>query len=93
MLRQAMPLIFVWIALMVLLTLTVGATFGPFGVWKETINMAIAFAKAGLIFWFFMHLSEQKWLARLVAVAALAWLLILLGLTQTDLLTRGMFRG
>jgi cytochrome c oxidase subunit 4 len=93
MVRQAMPLILVWVALMALLTLTVAATFAPFGPWKVVINMAVAFAKGGLIFWFFMHLSEQKWLARLVAVAALAWLLILFGLTQTDLLTRGMFRG
>jgi cytochrome c oxidase subunit 4 len=93
MVRQAVPLVLVWVALMVLLTLTVATTFAPFGAVKPVINMAIAFAKAGLIFWFFMHLKEQTWLARLVAIAALAWLLILLGLTQTDLLTRGLFRG
>jgi cytochrome c oxidase subunit 4 len=91
--RQALALVLVWLALMVLLTITVAATFAPFGPWKVAINMAVAFAKAGLIFWFFMHLKEQTWLARLVAVAALGWLLILLGLTQTDVLTRGMFRG
>jgi caa(3)-type oxidase subunit IV len=38
-----------------------------------------------------MHLREQRWLARVVAVAAFAWLCILLGLTQTDILTRGAF--
>lgn len=93
MIRQALPLVLVWVALMVLLTLTVAATFSPFGAWKPVINMIIAFAKAALIFWFFMHLNEQKWLARLVAIAALAWLAVLLGLTQADVLTRGLFRG
>jgi len=91
--RGALPLVLVWVALMALLTTTVAVTFAPFGAWKPVLNMAIAFAKAGLIFWVFMHLREQKWLARLVAIAALAWLLILLGLTQTDLLTRGAFRS
>jgi cytochrome c oxidase subunit IV len=91
--REAATLIGVWIALMLLLTATVAATFGPFGAWTPLINLAIAFAKAGLIFWVFMHLREQGALARLVAVAAIAWLLILIGLTQADLATRGAFHG
>ncbi|HSV03270.1 MAG TPA: cytochrome C oxidase subunit IV family protein [Phenylobacterium sp.] len=90
---KAWTLIGVWAALMTLLALTVGATFGPFGALKPAINLAIAFAKAGLIFWFFMHLREESWLPRLVAVAAVAWLLILFGLTQADLVTRGVFRA
>jgi cytochrome c oxidase subunit 4 len=89
--RQAMTLVGVWVGLMVLLTLTVAATFGPFGEWKPVINMVIAFCKAALIYWFFMHVREQGWLARLVAVAAIAWLMLLLGLTQADVLTRGAF--
>ena len=91
--RDAMTLVGVWVALMWLLALTVGATFGPFGEAKPLINLAIAFAKAALIFWFFMPLREQRWLARLVAVAALAWLAILIGLTQADVLTRDTFRS
>jgi cytochrome c oxidase subunit 4 len=90
--RHAWTLIGVWVALMLLLTATVAATFGPFGGWTPAINIAIAFAKAALIYWFFMHVGEQKWLARLVAVAAIAWLFLLLGLTQADLLTRAAFR-
>jgi cytochrome c oxidase subunit 4 len=78
---------------MVLLGLTVAATFAPFGAAKPVINLGIAFAKAGLIFWVFMHLREQGWLARLAAVAALAWLAILIAMTQTDLATRGWFGG
>ncbi|HEY3951081.1 cytochrome C oxidase subunit IV family protein [Phenylobacterium sp.] len=86
--RPVITLVGVWVALMVLLATTVGATFSPFGAWKPVINLAVAFAKAGLIFWVFMHVREQRGLARLVAVAFLAWLAILLGLTQADLLTR-----
>jgi cytochrome c oxidase subunit 4 len=86
--RPVITLVGVWVALMALLAITVGATFGPFGAWKPVINLAVAFAKAGLIFWVFMHVREQRGLARLVAVAFLAWLAILLGLSQADLLTR-----
>lgn len=90
--RDAMTLIGVWLGLMLLLTATVAATFGPFGGWLPVINLVIAVAKASLIYWFFMHVREQKWLARLVAVAAVGWLLLLFGLTQADLLTRGAFQ-
>lgn len=89
--RTVLTLVAVWAGLMLLLSLTVAATFAPFGPAKPVINMLIAFAKAGLIFWFYMHLHEQRWLTRLVAAASLAWLLLLLGLTQADLLTRGAF--
>jgi cytochrome c oxidase subunit 4 len=88
--RGTLTLFAVWIGLMLLLATTVAATFAPLGPVKPLVNFAVAFAKAGLIFWFFMHLREQDWLARLVAVAAAAWLMILLGLTQTDLFTRGL---
>ena len=90
--RSVLTLVAVWLGLMLLLTATVAATFAPFGAAKPMINMVIAFAKAALIFWFYMHLHEQRWLTRLVATAALAWLMLLLGLTQADLLTRGVFR-
>ena len=91
--RETLTLVGVWVGLMLLLTLTVAATFAPLGPIKPLVNLAIAFAKAGLVFWFYMHLREQGGLARLVAVAAVAWLLILLGLTQSDLLTRLAFRS
>ena len=91
--REALTLAGVWLGLMVLLTATVASTYGPFGAWKPIINIAIAFAKAALIYWFFMHVREQRWLARFVAVAAVAWLMILLGMTQADVLTRSLFHG
>ena len=91
--RDAKLFVAVWVGLMTLLALTVGATFGPFGAAKPAINLTIAATKAGLILWFYMHLREQGGLTRIVALAALAWLAVLIGLTQADLVTRSLFHG
>ncbi len=86
--RTAITLLATWIVLLMLLGATVAASLAPLGGLKPAINLAIAFAKAGAILWVFMHLREQPGLARLFATAAAVWLLILVGLTQADLLTR-----
>jgi len=86
--RQALTLVGVWVALMALLATTIAATFGPFGAWKAAINLSVAFCKAGLIFWVFMHLREQRGIARVVALSFLLWLAILMGLTLADVLSR-----
>lgn len=78
----------VWLALILLLAMTVGAAFLPLGPAKPFISIAIAIAKASLIFWFFMHLREDTGLLRLAAVGGALWLLILLLLMSSDLLTR-----
>lgn len=90
--KEIRPLIFTWLGLMALLALTVASTFAPIGALKPVVNLAIAFAKAGLIFWMFMHLREQKWLIRIMALAALVWLAILAAMTHADLLTRAWSR-
>lgn len=81
-------LIGVYLLLMLLLASTIAATFLPLGPVKPLVNIGIAIAKAGLIFWFFMHLSESGGLVRLFALAVVAWLLLLFGLSLTDWLTR-----
>ena len=91
--REAGQLILVWAALLGLLALTVAASFAPLGPLKPAIALAIAAAKAGLILWVFMHLREQGWLARLIAVAAVAWIALLVIMTHLDLFTRGLFPG
>jgi cytochrome c oxidase subunit 4 len=85
---QARLFVQVWVALIVLLALTVGATFLPIGPLKPAVNMAIAFGKAGLIFWFYMHLREEPGLVRLSALGGGVWLLILLMFVTADYLTR-----
>ncbi|HEY1749956.1 MAG TPA: cytochrome C oxidase subunit IV family protein [Caulobacteraceae bacterium] len=86
--REIRTLVLVWVALMLLLTGTVAATFAPLGPVKPFVNLAIAAAKAGLIAWVYMHLREQPPLNRIAALAAVAWLLILIALTAADLGTR-----
>jgi cytochrome c oxidase subunit 4 len=89
--REIRLYILVWVALMALLTLTVGATFAPIGALKGPVNLGIAFAKAALVFWFYMHLRQRPGLERLAAVAAAAWLLILLLLSGADFISRPWF--
>ena len=85
-------LLMVWVALLALLALTVAATFLPIGGLKPVVNIAIAFAKALLIFWFFMHLREFPGLVRLAAGAAVLTLVIQLLLLSSDYLTRPWFK-
>ena len=80
--------VFTWVALIVLLGLTVLASFILSGPASLAASMGIALAKATLIFWFFMHLSEEGGVVRLFAVAAIAWLLIFGLLMATDYATR-----
>jgi cytochrome c oxidase subunit IV len=86
------PLILVWVVLLGLLVLTLGASFLLAGLPSAAASLAVALAKAALIFWFFMHLKEESGLIRLIAIGAGAWLLILLTLTAADYTTRSMIR-
>lgn len=79
----------VWVALLALLALTTASSFLPLRGWNFAINMAIACAKASLVAWVFMKLRTSAPLVRLVAAAAIVWIAILIGLSLTDLLTRG----
>jgi cytochrome c oxidase subunit 4 len=79
----------VWAALMLLLTITVGSSFVPLGSWNSIINLVVAGLKAFLVATFFMHLRNSSPLVRLVALVGVVWLSILVGLSLTDILTRG----
>jgi cytochrome c oxidase subunit 4 len=79
----------VWAALMALLAVTVASSFAPLGVWNSVINLAVAALKAFLVAALFMHLRSSTPLVRLVALVGVVWLSILVGLSLTDVLTRG----
>ena len=85
---KSLPLLLAWALLLLLLAATVGASFLLTGLPGFTVAMAIALAKAALVYWYFMHLREEGGLVRLAALFAAAWLLILLLLTGADYLTR-----
>ena len=74
--------------LMVLLVLTVvvaGINFGPLNV---VVALTIATVKAVLIILYFMHVRYSTRLIWLFAGASFFWLVIMLGFTFTDYLTR-----
>jgi len=75
-------------ALLVLLVLTVGASYanlGPFGV---VVSMGISIAKALLILLIFMEVRYSHPIVWIFAGAAFLWLLLMLVLTLSDYKTR-----
>jgi cytochrome c oxidase subunit IV len=85
--------VIVWIALMLLMALTVFLSTVPMGHAANTIvALIIAAIKAALVLMFFMHLKYESYtLSAVVFGAGLFWLLILFGLSLVDYLTRGAF--
>jgi cytochrome c oxidase subunit 4 len=86
--RVQRSLVLVWAALLALLAGTVAASYVLTGPLSVAVSLGIASAKAALILWFFMGLRREGGLVRLFAVAATAWLAILLLLLSIDVATR-----
>ena len=81
----------VWIALMILMVLTAVLSKVPLGAWNTPIALAIAVVKALLVLLFFMHVKYEHYkITWVVVVGGFFWLFLLLGLTMTDYLTRGI---
>ncbi|HEX8948012.1 MAG TPA: cytochrome C oxidase subunit IV family protein [Dissulfurispiraceae bacterium] len=75
---------YVWIALMVLLALTIYIAVSGFTGYRVPINLFIASLKAALVLFFFMHLRQEgnfiKWMLFLTVMALMAIIM----LTYTD---------
>jgi len=82
-------LLFTWVALLVLLSLTIASSFLPIGEWRQVINFAIAIAKAALILWIFMKMRDEAALVQLAVIVAAVLLLVLGGLLAADYGLRG----
>lgn len=80
----------VFAALMVLTAITVWVAFQDFGPWNDVVALTIAVIKASLVVLFFMHIYYSARLSKLVVVSGLLWLFILIGLTLSDYLSRGL---
>jgi cytochrome c oxidase subunit IV len=78
----------IWLALFVLLAITVGSAYLPLGAANGAINLGVAAAKTALIALFFMNLLMSSVLVRLAAAAGMFWLVFLFALTAGDYLTR-----
>jgi caa(3)-type oxidase subunit IV len=73
-----------WIGLLLLFAVELGATLLGLG----AIAPAIGAAMAVLVAFAFMRLGDAPTLSRIFALAAVFWLLVLLGLTSVDTFTR-----
>ena len=80
----------VWLALMVLLLLTVAASYWDTGhVWiNNTIMLTIAVSKTLLILLYFMHVRWSSKLTIIFAASGFAWLLFLFAFSMGDYVSR-----
>lgn len=69
---------FVFVALLVLLALTVGAAFLDLGILNPILTLVIAVTKALLVALFFMEVRHSTTLMRVFVIAGLLWLSIML---------------
>ena len=76
--------------LMVLTAVTVGVAFVNLGSFNFPVAIGIAITKATLVILFFMHAKYSSTLTKLFVGTAFFFLFILLGLTMTDYLSRGL---
>ncbi len=78
----------IFFALMVLTAVTVYVAFIDLGGLNDVVAMSIAVTKGLLVVLFFMHVKYSSRLTWIFAAAGFLWLLILLGLTLSDYLSR-----
>ena len=76
--------------LMVLTGVTVAVAFVPLGAFNFPVAIGIAITKATLVILFFMHAKYSSRLTKLFVGTAFFFLAILLGLSLTDYLSRGL---
>ena len=84
------PYFLVFGALMVLTALTYGVALLDLGPLNDVVALGIAVTKAVLVILIFMHVRHSTRMTKLTVVAGFCWLAIMLALTLSDYLTRGM---
>jgi cytochrome c oxidase subunit 4 len=82
--------VFVLLSLLAATLITTAVAYVDLGPFSVVVALAIAVCKMLLVALFFMHIRHSTKLTRLVVVGGMLWLLILLTLTMTDFLTRGI---
>lgn len=78
-----------FVGLQVLLALTVGSAFIDFGGAANTaINLTISVLMMLLLMTLFMHESAARRLTQLASATGILWIILMIGLTLADYLTR-----
>jgi cytochrome c oxidase subunit 4 len=80
----------IFAALMVLTAITVAVAFVNLGSFNFPVAIGIAITKATLVILFFMHAKYSSKLTKLFVGTAFFFLVVLLGLSLTDYLSRGL---
>lgn len=88
MMRLARPIVAVWLALGALYGLELGGAFTGFGHLFGGFLLVPAAIMVLLVGLFFMRVRESGGLAKFFAIAAIFWLLVLLGMGSIDPMTR-----
>jgi cytochrome c oxidase subunit 4 len=86
----ALGYVVVWIALVVLATVTLIASRAVTGGWGLMVAFAIATAKAVLVVAYFMHLAGGRPIHRIVFTTAMAFLILLVIGVLADVGTRSV---
>jgi cytochrome c oxidase subunit 4 len=81
--------VLVWATLLVLTALTVFAATLELGPFNAVVALIIATVKALLVLLFFMELRYSTALTKVAVVSAIFFLMLLVGLSLADYLTRG----
>lgn len=78
----------IFVTLLLLTLVTVDVAFYNFGLLNIYIALTIAIIKATLVALYFMHLRYSEHLNTVFLAAGLFWLIIMIALTASDVLTR-----
>jgi len=80
--------LFTSIALLVLLAITIGASFFDLGPFNTAVAMSVSLAKGALILLFFMHVRYNPAIMWIFVGAGFFWLGIMLVLAMSDYMSR-----
>ena len=78
----------VFLALIIGTVVTTLVAYVDLGSFNIVVALVIAVCKASLVILFFMHVKYSPKLTKLVIISGIFWLIILLTMTESDLLTR-----
>ena len=79
----------VFLALVALTVITVWVAGHDFGEFNLVVALGVAITKATLVVLFFMHVWYSPRLVQIIVGSSVIWLIILIGITVSDYLSRG----
>lgn len=83
-----MQYVLVYVTLLILTGITVGAAYIPLGVFNPIVALLIATIKASVVILFFMHAAYQSRLIKLTIGSGFFLFLVLIAMTMLDYMSR-----